>query len=1710
MFSVHKQQPEITCADLLTQDGDAFLHFAYRSILNRVPDPEGLKYYAARLAGGIEKIEILGQLRQSKEGIDQAAVVNGLDAMIREYKRFNQPLMRALVSVGIVRHPKKSRLGGAQGWSARDRSKLRQISSDLARYAEQLTAQAEALTKVHDDFDGTLTGLSGITALVPDGFDSAWYLAQYPDVVACGMDAFQHYDQYGWKEYRNPSVIFDTRYYLETYLDVKQSGVNPFLHWVRHGRLENRAVNGYESRQSPDTKFAPITPGDSMPRSEPGRSLFDQTWYLTQYPDVAEGNVDAWEHYCEAGWREGRNPNATFNTTYYLASNLDVAHAQMNPLIHWDMFGKGERRKTSLVNVSARPRTNKVATPSIIFVSHEASRTGAPAVLLSLMQWIKKNTQIKFSVVIGAGGPWNDRFEALADCFYLDRNYARALRDELREFCGNHVKVIYVNTIASGFYAEHLKFLNAKFVTHVHEMESVFNIFEPQFAALKPICDKYIAVSKASVEALSGRINTEGVEIVELPPFIEPVKNTGVTVELIKDRKIIFGCGAVELRKGFDIFCQVGVELLKVGYTNFKMYWIGATNSHLDPIAEIERAGLRDHVEWLGVKNYPRDYFRHGHLFLLPSREDPYPLVCMEAAECHLPVICFDERAGGMHTFVENDAGVVVPFEDAVAMASAARKLLTNNTLREKLGQSASDKAKRRHYVDAVAPQILKELPALPTVTAASELDSYTAAMAEAEVVSFDIFDTLVTRRVNDPAVVFDVVEYELTRNESALIPLIDERMATAGRVLSSRNGKVDDISIDDIYKEMSFYRDPTAEKEVEIKMCVPNPLGLQIYQSAVKLGKKIFIASDMYLDQKTIERILRKCGVDKWDQLFVSSALGRKKDTGRMYATLLETAAKDGIGARSILHIGDNWTGDILRAQESNIPAIRFVPLYDKQHRLFPLTVERRKTLSQKGRIWDAFCGQTVNLWGEKQPGVAQDFFTKLGFEISGPLAAMMAMHVRKQAQETGARRIVFMARDGRIIKKAFDRFYRDDIAAGIFVSSYLSLSRATVVPATFSHPLTSNDFYFIIEGLHLAQKPLKYFIEKAGLSLSHKGILKCIRKYFKSEDVIPDWDSMNVLSRLFNELSADIFKANKKNRGALELYLSQNGFASEDKIIVVDVGWMLNIQSRLAKFAKSVGFGAKIHGCYIGSHDRIDKSISHASLLFEGGDPELYAKPIADNTTLFELLFSAPEVSATGLRLAGNGKDVQVTYRTFAGQPDSEFLAAQKIHSGAEQFFDYMADALHDFFPESVSKDFFAALFDALVETENPLAKAVLGEFEVKLGGHHDLTSPQALLRNDSFVEYKLATEDEYFAPIVEGETHDKQVVLVTSAGLNNGSTRYRAVNLMRSLSSCGIGATLIHASTSVELAEPLIHRADTTVFQRCFEDQGNVGALYKLARKHKVTCVGEIDDLIFPEHVETIGSVAGGEWDIQHATFIAESYQAFLRKMDGAIVSTPVLRRHVSLTFSFPVAICRNKIEARFFKPKFGVGVPIRLLYASGTYSHKEDFLLIAETLTEFLKTNPGFTLSILGAAQVPADLLVLPNVFSYGILSYDDMLDFISGHDLMLVPLEDTIFNEAKSYVKYIESAAVGVPLMASAIGEFDFAISHKVNGLLAKTQEDWKTLLNEIVGDPGLLEKLGRNAYLAARESFCADRMESDVLDVLFNDYSVSPQRLEVI
>jgi predicted HAD superfamily hydrolase/glycosyltransferase involved in cell wall biosynthesis len=1460
--------------------------------------------------------------------------------------------------------------------------------------------------------------------------------------------------------------------------DPEGTELSIFTTGIEQGRTEERAANDIGPHYTSDDHELIALSG-----------LFSHNYYYENYEDVAASGADPIEHYCQHGWKEHRNPNKEFNTHYYLGTNADVAQAGVNPFAHWVQYGQFELRKIKKVEVDPLydPGAHQ---PTVIFLSHEASQTGAPAVLLSLMRWVKKNTSIKFSIIIGSQGVWNKRFEEIAPCFYLDHAHKNGLTAELRDFCGSNVQSIYVNTIASGSYAEHLKYLGAEFITHVHEMENVFEVFEAQFLSLSKICNKYIAVSPGSVESLRKR-NIDGREISFLKPFIEPFDFYRSKRHLQGKKTIIFGCGAVEKRKGFDLFCETALTLLRRGVADFKMIWIGsASGKDLNPESEIESRHLAGFVEWVGPKENPREYFASGDIFLLTSREDPYPLVCMEAAEAGMPIVCFGSEAGGMHTFVEDDAGIVVKYLDVGDMASSVLELIKDVDKRLSMAECARTKVSERHYVDSVAPKILELLPD-GIYQSDSDYEAFIKKIDECRIVSFDIFDTLVTRQFRNPEVIFDLIEYQLTQQEPAALPLLKERMDTAGMVLGRHLGEKDDVSIDSIYEHMSFFNNSAIEKSVEFNVCVPHLLGKKLYDYARTKGKTIYIASDMYLDQHTIEAILRNCGYSHWDHLLLSSTLGKKKETGKLFKSLIDIASNSNYSPADVFHIGDNWEGDVRQPKLAGFDTKRFSPIGEHSRKIFRLSLDQKKKLSQKGRIWDSYCEQQSDLWHKEEPTISCDFYTQIGFEITGPLAAMMAMYVRSQAEDAGIHKIVFMARDGRIIKKAFDILYKDQLASDEISSCYMHLSRATVIPATFQNPLSSNDIAFILDGLHLQEKDVSYFLKKSGLNPHDSGVKAILLESFQSEEYVPGWQDYHSLSRLLTQLSSRIHSANIKNRENLELYLSENGILNEKSVLFVDVGWLLNIQSRLEYFLEKLASKTNVRGCYVGSRERVSKGVVHSGFLFEQGDPYVYADFIEANTTLFEILFSAPEPSARGILKNPVTGRANISFKKIPNPLSNEFVVAQKIHLGAEAFFERFGKARSSFFPEIISRDYFFQLFQSLAQSENLVAKAALGNFEVSLGGDHEFTVKQELIKNDDpHTNYCLKEKADYFHPV-----HFKiplktcNALIFSSAGLDNGSTRYRSIHLAESLGSSGVECTVAHVALSIGDAAPLIDRADVIVFQRCFMEQGNVAEFFEYARMNGKRCIGEIDDLVFPKFVATIGSVTGGEWNIDEAMFVASAYESFIKLMDGCIVSTPLLRSHVASEYKIPCEVYRNKVKPFTSTDAVLASDSLKLIYASGTFSHKEDFDIIEETLFNFCLKNADCKLSVLGAAQVSERLLSLANVSSYPLLDYNGMLAFISKHDLLLVPLVDNVFNRAKSNVKFIEAGSVGVPVLASEVGEFKLSIKHKTNGFLAKNPRDWAAILDQLRLQPTRLKAAGTQAQLTVLKRYTTAQCE---------------------
>lgn len=384
-------------------------------------------------------------------------------------------------------------------------------------------------------------------------------------------------------------------------------------------------------------------------------------------------------------------------------------------------------------------------TKTILFVNHDASRTGATIILLNFLKWLKVNGNISFQILLNHDGPLESEFKAIAPVFVFHKELPHQKRfmikvlnrlgllpdkqkkhlKHLQQKIAPYIGLVYANTVTNIEPLTWLANLGCPVLCHVHELEYAIRycIGEKHFKRIKEYTTHYIAVSKAVQDNLirNHSIPENRIEIVH--EFI-PVQSHDVSKQqqirakiceqynIPRDARIICASGTTDWRKGVDLFIQLAQAIYK-RYRETPLYllWVGGKGgglnfSELELWHDVKNIGLEQYVHFLGEQTNPLDYFAACDVFALVSREDPFPLVCLEAASLAKPIVCFD-KAGGMKEFVENDAGYVVPYLDIEAMAVKIAYLLHCLEACQKLGQRAQQKVRERHDLEVTAPKIL-------------------------------------------------------------------------------------------------------------------------------------------------------------------------------------------------------------------------------------------------------------------------------------------------------------------------------------------------------------------------------------------------------------------------------------------------------------------------------------------------------------------------------------------------------------------------------------------------------------------------------------------------------------------------------------------------------------------------------------------------------------------------------------------------------------------------------------------------------------------------------------------------------------------------------------------------------------------------------------------------------------------------------------------
>ncbi|WP_242087556.1 glycosyltransferase family 4 protein [Aestuariivivens sediminis] len=365
----------------------------------------------------------------------------------------------------------------------------------------------------------------------------------------------------------------------------------------------------------------------------------------------------------------------------------------------------------------------------LLFITHNSNRAGAPKVLLLFLQWLKFNTDYEFDVLDMCPGDLQNDFKNVSKSYYvwnpkkkynpnvLAKTKAKLLGSLLqdnkaktfKEICNTPYDLIYCNTVKSIPLGSLLKqeLLKSKLFVHIHELSIAIKLMLPNISDYVNDIDHVIAVSEIVEAQLISLFAFDQNKISRVYAFSNFYSKT-LTTRIKKQAFRIGASGTIDWRKGADIFLQVAYKFFKYQpNSNIEFNWVGSISSTDRLILEndIEKMGLHQKVRFVGELADPFSQYESFDIFLLTSREDPFPLVGIEVGQLGIPIICF-KGAVGTEEVLKKGGGKLVPYLDVDEMVEAILHYLEHPQQRISDGQLAKELF-APFTVDKQAPKLL-------------------------------------------------------------------------------------------------------------------------------------------------------------------------------------------------------------------------------------------------------------------------------------------------------------------------------------------------------------------------------------------------------------------------------------------------------------------------------------------------------------------------------------------------------------------------------------------------------------------------------------------------------------------------------------------------------------------------------------------------------------------------------------------------------------------------------------------------------------------------------------------------------------------------------------------------------------------------------------------------------------------------------------------
>ena len=579
------------------------------------------------------------------------------------------------------------------------------------------------------------------------------------------------------------------------------------------------------------------------------------------------------------------------------------------------------------------------------------------------------------------------------------------------------------------------------------------------------------------------------------------------------------------------------------------------------------------------------------------------------------------------------------------------------------------------------------------------------------EVVSFDIFDTLLKRSVFKPEDAFVLIQKKLEAEHSHQFnPLILSRFPElrAGferqlrKELDDKNLLLDPVAIkteeffiQDVYKKMlnAFGLDESlctalteVEQEIEFSVLAARSLGKIIYDYAIAKGKRVILVSDFIHDERFVAQALTNANYSGYERLYVSSEVSLKKHSGNLFKHVLNDL---NITPQQVIHIGDNSTGDFLKAIECGIYPTKILSTRERvnqifKNRAFELPVLdtsfylRSATNLYAEEYYDALL---VN--GDKLVTSAKEkreaFSTpgEFGFLAIGPVLYEFTKWVLDNALEQGCSKVLFFARDCSLPYQMAVKLVASVKRYAEIEPVYLAVSRKALTCLNVNEP---HDCFKVRIDDFSRNKSLSSLLKSRFKIEADLVGEKYYRKWsIKNLDCLVKECTLGAIYGLVHEYLSENWddwnSATESNKTAFEQYLKSKHLSNQDNVVAVDFGYKGSAHSVVSEFFKNE-FVPLFFMTYCGDMGNSPypqaRAFTHSNLNVQ----HKRSTPLISHNLIIETIINEPIGSLTAYELV-DGK-YELVREELEG--DAHLTKVRSIHSGAMKFCDRWIDAFEN----------------------------------------------------------------------------------------------------------------------------------------------------------------------------------------------------------------------------------------------------------------------------------------------------------------------------------------------------------------------------------------------------------------------------------------------